>query len=73
MKILKTENLKKYYGSGPSLVKALDGVDLSVEEGSLRQWWGHPAPAKALCCICWGTGLRHLRECHCGWEGDLQA
>lgn len=29
--VLKTENLKKYYGSGDSLVKALDGVDFSVE------------------------------------------
>lgn len=33
MNILKTENLKKYYGSGDSLVKALDGVDFSVEQG----------------------------------------
>lgn len=33
MEILKTTGLKKYYGSGNSLVKALDGVDLSVEEG----------------------------------------
>lgn len=27
MNVLKTENLKKYYGSGDSLVKALDGVN----------------------------------------------
>lgn len=33
MSILKTNELKKYYGSKPSLVKALDGVDLSVEPG----------------------------------------
>ncbi|MDE5741655.1 MAG: ABC transporter ATP-binding protein [Oscillospiraceae bacterium] len=33
MNVLKTENLKKYYGSGDSLVRALDGVDLSVERG----------------------------------------
>lgn len=33
MNILITENLKKYYGSGDSLVKALDGVDFSVERG----------------------------------------
>lgn len=33
MNVLKTENLKKYYGSGESLVKALDGVDLDVERG----------------------------------------
>lgn len=33
MSILRTEDLKKYYGSGESLVRALDGVSLSVEEG----------------------------------------
>jgi len=33
MKILETKSLKKYYGKGESLIKALDGVDLSVEEG----------------------------------------
>ena len=33
MAILKTENLKKYYGSGDTQVRALDGVDLAVENG----------------------------------------
>ena len=33
MTILQTKELKKYYGSGDTLVKALDGVDLSVENG----------------------------------------
>lgn len=33
MEILKTVDLKKYYGTGENMVKALDGVDLSVEEG----------------------------------------
>ena len=33
MEILKTVDLKKYYGSGENQVKALDGVNLSVEEG----------------------------------------
>ena len=33
MKILEASQLKKYYGSGDTLVKALDGVDLSVESG----------------------------------------
>ena len=33
MEILKTENLKKYYGKGVNRVKALDGVSLTVEEG----------------------------------------
>ena len=33
MTILQTRDLKKYYGSGDTLVRALDGVDLSVEDG----------------------------------------
>lgn len=33
MKVLRTQNLKKYYGSGENRVKALDGVDLEVERG----------------------------------------
>ena len=33
MEILKTENLKKYYDQNMVCVKALDGVDISVEQG----------------------------------------
>lgn len=33
MSILMTNELKKYYGAGPNLVKALDGVALNVEPG----------------------------------------
>ena len=33
MKVLRTEDLRKYYGAGENLVKALDGVDLEVERG----------------------------------------
>ena len=33
MTILQTKELKKYYGAGDTLVKALDGVDLSMENG----------------------------------------
>ena len=33
MGILETNNLKKYYGSGDTMVKALDGVNFSVEDG----------------------------------------
>jgi len=33
MTILQTEALKKYYGCGDTQVKALDGVDLSIEQG----------------------------------------
>ena len=33
MNVLETNNLKKFYGTGDTLVKALDGIDLSVEQG----------------------------------------
>lgn len=33
MGILETKDLKKYYGSGDTTVKALDGVNLSVDDG----------------------------------------
>ena len=31
--ILKAAGLKKYYGKGDTMVKALDGVDLEIERG----------------------------------------
>ena len=37
MAILTASHLKKYYGSGDTLVKALDGVNLSVEDGEFVQ------------------------------------
>ena len=33
MEILRTENLKKYYGEGETCVKALDGIDFTVDKG----------------------------------------
>ena len=33
MTILQTHDLKKYYGAGDTQVKALDGVDLNIEQG----------------------------------------
>ncbi|HIW08942.1 MAG TPA: ABC transporter ATP-binding protein [Candidatus Faecalibacterium intestinigallinarum] len=33
MSILQTKGLKKYYGAGDTEVRALDGVDLTVEQG----------------------------------------
>ena len=31
--IVRAKGLKKYYGKGEALVKALDGVDLEIERG----------------------------------------
>lgn len=33
MSILQTMELKKYYGTGPNITKALDGVTFSIEQG----------------------------------------
>ena len=33
MTILQTKDLKKYYGSGDTQVKALDGVNLTIRQG----------------------------------------
>lgn len=33
MDILKADKLKKYYGTGDNVVKALDGVSITVEDG----------------------------------------
>ncbi len=33
MSILQTIDLKKYYGTEPNMVRALDGVNFSVNEG----------------------------------------
>ena len=56
MSILKTSQLKKYYGSGDTLVKALDGVDLSVELGEFVAIVGTSAAGNPPSCTCWRIG-----------------
>lgn len=47
MKILEAKNLKKYYGDGSVRVKALDGVDLSIEEGEFTAIVGTSGSGKS--------------------------
>ena len=47
MDILKTLNLKKYYGSGNTVVKALDGVDFSVADGEFTAIVGTSGSGKS--------------------------
>ena len=63
MKILETKKLKKYYGKGDTLVKALDGVDLSAwRTGSSWPSWAPAAQASPPCSTCWA-----------GWTGPPAA
>lgn len=47
MNILSTNSLTKYYGSGPSLVKALDGVTLEIEQSSFTAIVGTSGSGKS--------------------------
>lgn len=47
MLVLKTENLKKYYGKGENLVKALDGVDLEIEQSEFAAVVGTSGSGKS--------------------------
>ena len=47
MSILTTKGLKKYYQKEPNLVKALDGVDLTVEEGEFAAIVGTSGSGKS--------------------------
>lgn len=47
MTILETKNLKKHYGSGENTVKALDGINLKIENGSFTAIVGTSGSGKS--------------------------
>ncbi len=47
MSILKTTDLKKYYGQEPVLVKALDGITIEIEQGSFTAIVGTSGSGKS--------------------------
>lgn len=47
MSILCTKNLKKYYGNEPNMVKALDDVSLSIEQGEFAAIIGTSGSGKS--------------------------
>ena len=49
MNVLQTIDLKKQYGTEPNITRALDGVNLSVEQGEFVAWGGPPVAASPPC------------------------
>ncbi|MDE6970184.1 MAG: ATP-binding cassette domain-containing protein, partial [Eubacterium sp.] len=47
MDMLQTENLTKYYGTGQTQVKALDGVNISVRRGEFAAVVGTSGSGKS--------------------------
>ena len=47
MTILNTYNLKKYYGKDESLVKALDDVNIAIEDGQFAAVIGTSGSGKS--------------------------
>ena len=63
MTILQTEDLKKYYGQEPNITKALDGVNLSVEQGGISGGGRHQRQRKVHAAAYDGrAGYAYLRQ-----------
>lgn len=63
MTILQTEDLKKYYGQEPNITKALDGVNLSVEQGEFLAVVGTSGQRKVHAAAYDGrAGYAYLRQ-----------
>lgn len=72
MEILKTEGLKKRYGKGSREVRALDGVDISINEGEVIAIVGTSGSGKSTLLNMLGgldyptEGRVIVRDCHLG-------
>lgn len=51
--ILETNQLCKFYGTGENQVKAVNHVNIQIQQGEFVAIVGNPAPEKVPCCICW--------------------
>lgn len=50
---IEIKNARKHYGEGDALVKALDDINLSLDEGKVYVILGPSGSGKALCSIWW--------------------
>ena len=85
MDIVTISNLKKYFGEGPRQVKALDGIDLTIEKGRFLSIVGASGSGKTTLLntigglyeptegtvIVDGTDLSELTEEDPGYDGKL--
>ena len=55
MNVLETSNLKKYYGKKENIIKAIDGVDLKVDEGEFVGIMGPSGSGKTTLLNCIST------------------
>lgn len=69
MNILETIDLKKYYGSEPNIIRALDGVSLTIAAGEFVAIVGTSGSGKStLLNMIGGLDDPHFRQGHCGWK-----
>lgn len=74
MTILQCTSLSKHYGRGEELVKALDCVSLSLEQGSFTAITGPSGSGKStLLHMLGGTGPAHRRQRPISGQGPLPA
>jgi hypothetical protein len=70
--VLRTRGLRRQYGKGEALVRAVDGVSLDIAAGETVAAMGRAAAGSPRCCTCsaaW-TGPRAARS---GWPGRTWA
>jgi ABC-type glutathione transport system ATPase component len=66
--VLRARALRKEYGHGEGLVRAVDGVDLDVAPGETMAVMGPAAAGSPRCCTCW-AGWTGPRPEKFGWPG----
>lgn len=73
MSILQTKAIKKYYGTGQTVTKALDGVDFSVESGEFVAIVGTSGSGKStLLNMMGGLDVPHVGQCRGRRAGACQ-